>query len=68
MACAEVVKKIRSTLYLERSEFAALLGISPQAIWQYETGLRRPRLKTIKLLLVQAKNAKIKVSIEDFLE
>ncbi len=68
MKSAEMVKKIRLAFCLEQKEFGELMGISKQAIWQYERGMRRPRLQSVRKLLELAKKKKIKAEVEDFID
>ncbi len=67
MSAAETIKKIRTNLYLERSEFAELLGITTSAVGYYETGKRIPKLRIIKTMREIAKKNGMEFSIEDFL-
>lgn len=63
-----MIRKIRLSFCLEQKEFAELIGMSKQAIWQYEKGLRKPRLPAIRKLLALAKKKDIKTCTEDFME
>lgn len=63
-----MVKKIRMAFFMEISEFATMVGLTKQAIYQYEKGMRKPRLPSVKKFLDLAKKKKIQASVEDFLD
>lgn len=44
----ENIRKIRMEKHLTQKQLGELLGVSPQMIGQYETGIRKPRYGTIK--------------------
>ena len=67
MSAADVIKKIRMNLYLERSEFAKLLNISTVSIFNYENGKRFPKLKIIKKIQDIATKNGMNYTIDDFL-
>lgn len=62
-----VMKKIAARLFLDRKDIADILGISQSAVYSYMNGHRRPRIKTIKKILMLAKKAKVRANVEDFL-
>ncbi len=63
---AKTIKTIRRNLYLEVSEFARLIGVTPQSVYYYEKGQKMPKLKVIKKLLDLAKKNGMDYSLEDF--
>jgi DNA-binding transcriptional regulator YiaG len=67
MSCAEITKKIRVALQLEKQEIAGILDASPSAVGHWEAGRRIPRMPVIRRYMELAKKNKIKVSVEDFL-
>jgi transcriptional regulator with XRE-family HTH domain len=68
MKSSEMIKRIRLSFCLDQKEFGELIAMSRQAIWQYEKGIRKPRLPTIRKLLMLAKKNHIKTCTEDFME
>jgi transcriptional regulator with XRE-family HTH domain len=67
MKIKDTIKYLRRSLVLEQKEFADLLGIDKSSICNYEHGARKPRLPIIRKMLELAKQHKIKISPEDFL-
>jgi len=67
MKIKDTIKYLRRSLVLEQKEFADLLGIDKSSICNYEHGVRKPRLPIIRKMLELAKQHKIKISTEDFL-
>ncbi len=61
---AKTIKTIRRNLYLEVSEFARLIGVTPQSVYYYEKGQKMPKLKVIKKLLDLAKKNGMDYSLE----
>ncbi len=48
----EQMTAARRALRLARSEVAELLGLSYEALWAWETGRRRPRGRSLALVLI----------------
>ncbi len=47
-ATPEVLRKIRNKLGLTQQEFARVIGVSGNAVWQWEAGRATPRGKTLQ--------------------
>ena len=67
MKIKDTIKYLRRSLVLEQKEFADLLGIDKSSICNYEHGTRKPRIPIIRKMLELAKQHKLKISPEDFL-
>jgi transcriptional regulator with XRE-family HTH domain len=68
MSAADTIKKIRTNLYLERIEFAKIIGVTRASVGYYETGKKIPKLAVIKKIRDLAKNNGMNYTVEDFLE
>lgn len=60
------IKKIRQQLLMTQSEFAEKLEMSKQMISNYENGLYKPSMKTIKKLIKLANQHGIEINLDDF--
>lgn len=67
MSVGETIKKIRTNLYLEKIEFAELIGVTRTSVGYYESGKRMPKLQIIKKIRELAKKNGMDYSVEDFL-
>lgn len=63
---AETCMMIRMAYFIERKEFAELLGVNPYTIFMYEHGFRTPRVAIMKEYIDLAAKKKIKVTYKDF--
>lgn len=68
MSASETIKKIRISLLIDQDQFAKKVGISRQAISNYERGVRKPSLKNIRKMKDIADENGIEVKVEDFLD
>lgn len=68
MSAAKTIKQLRMGLYLEREEFAKLIGITKGAVFHYETGRRIPKLAIVKKMVDLAKQNGMDLSVNDFLD
>lgn len=68
MSASEAVKKVRVNCYLTVDEFSKEIGISRHTVYNYERGLRKPKLDTIKKIRELAKKNGLDIPIEDFLK
>lgn len=68
MSLAETIKKVRLKLMLDQEEFGNLIGVGRQAVSYYETGVRKPGLKTLRRLKEVARQNNIKIKFEGFLD
>jgi len=67
MSAADTIKKVRMELNLDQQHFADALEITKTAIFNYEKGIRRPKLDIIKKMRDLAKKNGIELSVDDFL-
>lgn len=65
MSSAEVIKKFRLQLCLNRAELAKALNITTSSVSCYETGRRQPSFATVRKLILLAKKNNIKLKLED---
>jgi transcriptional regulator with XRE-family HTH domain len=64
---AETVKKIRNALCMQQAEFGELLGITKQAILNYEQNKRTPKRPIVRKLKELAEKNGVEFSLDDFL-
>lgn len=62
------LRKIRQSLSITQAELAAHVGLCAAEISHYETGRRRPSIKTLKRLIKFYNKHKIDVKLEQFLD
>lgn len=67
MNCAETIKKIRKKLKIDQQGFADKLKISKTAIYNYETGIRKPKRAIVFKIKEFAKLNGINVSLEELM-
>jgi transcriptional regulator with XRE-family HTH domain len=67
MKIKDTIKNLRLALLLEQKEFGDLIGVDKSSICNYERGIRSPRLPIIRKMLELAKQHKIKITVDDFL-
>lgn len=48
MQTGDLIKKVRLQAGLTQAELAERLGVTPQAISQYERGVKKPKYETIR--------------------
>ena len=48
MQTGELIKRARTVAGLTQAELAKRLGVTPQAISQYERGIKNPKNETLK--------------------
>lgn len=48
MHTGELIKQARVTMRITQAELAKRLGVTPQAISQYERGIKNPKPATLK--------------------
>jgi DNA-binding XRE family transcriptional regulator len=60
------VKMIRQKLLMTQAEFAEKLDMSKQMISNYENGLYKPSMKTIKKLIKLSQEYGIDINLDDF--
>lgn len=63
---SKAVKRLRVKLLLTQSEFASILGVTRYCISNYELGRRSPRLQIVGKMLSVAREHKIEVNEDDF--
>lgn len=57
------IKRLRKGLGLNQAEFADLIGMTPAAVCQYESGSRSPMLSTV-LIIMKATGVKFEVLVK----
>lgn len=68
MAISKTVKILRISLGLEQAEFAKLFGVAGGTVSNWETGKRVPRIPKLKKMVDIARDNKLKLSMQDFLD
>lgn len=61
---ASFLRSVRVKLLLTRAECAKLLGVSYATLGQYENGIRRPPLQTLRRIKAFTDSKGIKMDIE----
>ena len=59
------IKNLRIQLCLSSTEFATLLGLKYNTIWNYENGLRAPSFKVMRKMIDLAKKAGFVITVDD---
>jgi transcriptional regulator with XRE-family HTH domain len=67
MNCADTIKKIRTKLNLDQKDFAEKLKLSKTAIYNYETGIRKPKRSVVFKIKEFALSQGIKVTIDELM-
>lgn len=67
MTPSQIIRHLRLTLGLEQHEFAKIFDVSFGTVSNWETGRRTPRLPKIRKMIELAKQNKIKLSVQEFL-
>lgn len=67
MSAADAVKRVRTEIGLGQKDFAEKLSLTKTAVYNYEAGLRVPKLSVIKKIKELAKENGIEISTDDFL-
>lgn len=67
MSAAKIIKDLRINLCLEQKQLAQIIGVTPAAIGNYESGSRIPRFSIIKKFIELAKQNGMDIPVTEFL-
>lgn len=64
----ETIRKFRKHMLMTATELADVFGITMNAVYCWESGLRRPRMDKIEAMVQMAKENKLKIKFKDFVQ